>query len=343
MFRLLQARKLNPVVIRFLIRLYTNQSIRVRWASHITELCTVTNGVKQGGVISPIMFTIYIDELLCRLKKSRVGCHIGHTFCGALGYADDVVLLAPTLSSVDVMLDICKDFAAEYDMIFNSAKSRHIQFPVAVNPSTVSFMDSDITQVTSDKHLGNIVGPGCHADVVSDATHKFIGMTNSVKSHFGHIRTDDIYRLFKVMCMPLYGSQLWDLTHRSTEQFHVTWRKSVRRTLDLPYRTHSDMLPYICNDMPLPEQLYSRIVSLIRGLHNSNNRVTKLCYQLVMRGSKSSVCNSVSVITEYYGVTRDNVHRLNCSDMSRMSYISENAIQSSVIRDMLDDAISASL
>ena len=41
-----------------------------------SHFLNVTNGVKQGGVISPIMFTLYIDQLLLRLKKSGIGCHI---------------------------------------------------------------------------------------------------------------------------------------------------------------------------------------------------------------------------------------------------------------------------
>ena len=61
LFRILVKRNLNPIIIRFIILFYTNQSIRVKWASQISILCNVTNGVKQGGVMSPILFTIYID------------------------------------------------------------------------------------------------------------------------------------------------------------------------------------------------------------------------------------------------------------------------------------------
>ena len=48
----------------------------------------LSNGVKQGGVLSPILFNIYIDKLLLELKGSSYGCHINNTFVGALCYAD---------------------------------------------------------------------------------------------------------------------------------------------------------------------------------------------------------------------------------------------------------------
>ena len=53
------------------------------------------NGVKQGGVLSPVLFCVYIDGLLMSLYRAGLGCYISHMFVGALAYADDLVLLAP--------------------------------------------------------------------------------------------------------------------------------------------------------------------------------------------------------------------------------------------------------
>ncbi len=54
----------------------------------------MTNGVIQGGILSPVLFCVYLDVLLIALKKDEVGCHVGQWFIGALAYADDIVLLA---------------------------------------------------------------------------------------------------------------------------------------------------------------------------------------------------------------------------------------------------------
>ena len=47
-------------------------------------------GVIQGGALSPIFFTIYIEKLLVMLRTTGIGCHLGSAYSGALSYADDI-------------------------------------------------------------------------------------------------------------------------------------------------------------------------------------------------------------------------------------------------------------
>ena len=54
------------------------------------------NGVKQGGFLCPILFTLYLDVLMNMLISLGFGCYVGDVFVGALAYVDDVVLLAPS-------------------------------------------------------------------------------------------------------------------------------------------------------------------------------------------------------------------------------------------------------
>ena len=75
--------------------MYTTQSLRVKWSDTTSPQSTLMNGVKQGGVLSPILFAIYTNGLLKHLEDTGVECHIGCRFTGALAYAGDITLLAP--------------------------------------------------------------------------------------------------------------------------------------------------------------------------------------------------------------------------------------------------------
>jgi retron-type reverse transcriptase len=96
LFRLFRRRDLYPLTCRFLAYMYTNQSLRVNWNGCYSNPFSTSNGVKQGGILSPILFCIYMKEFLSRLKQSGVGCYIGDMYLDGLGYADDLCLRAPT-------------------------------------------------------------------------------------------------------------------------------------------------------------------------------------------------------------------------------------------------------
>ena len=74
----------------------------------------MSNGVKQGGVLSAILFTLYLDKLLIRLKNSNIGCSINGCYTGALSCADDITLSCPSIRGLNRMLEICNYFAAEH-------------------------------------------------------------------------------------------------------------------------------------------------------------------------------------------------------------------------------------
>ena len=64
----------------------------------ISEKYGIANGVKQGGVLSPVLFCIYMDNLSKRLMDSNIGCKIGNiVFC----YANDLSAISPTLTGLD--------------------------------------------------------------------------------------------------------------------------------------------------------------------------------------------------------------------------------------------------
>ena len=86
LFSKLCDRGLPPCIIAFLQEWYSGQRLRVRWCSKFSEDFGVSNGVRQGGVLSPILFSIYLDTLLLDLQDLRVGCHWGIYFAGAFAY-----------------------------------------------------------------------------------------------------------------------------------------------------------------------------------------------------------------------------------------------------------------
>ncbi len=123
LFNILLDNKVCSLYCGLLLDLYLKQKFRVRWDSTYSQYFNVSNGVKQGSVISQILFCIYMDRLLNELANSGVGCYMRGVFSGATGYSDDLKLLTPNVKVLKILATICEQCANKVDVLFNGKKS----------------------------------------------------------------------------------------------------------------------------------------------------------------------------------------------------------------------------
>ena len=203
LFHLLLNRKVPFCIIRLLMDSYERQRAIVMWNSHMSDYFSISNGVKQGGVTSPVMFNLYLYILLIYYKKSGIGCHINGTYMGALGYAYDITLTCPSLYGSNSMLDICNQFAKNNHVIFNTEKTIGIKYGDAVKPKECAKLnDTHLSWGGGDvRHLGNFLDSKLVNNV--DSFHKclqFIGQFNNLSSKFGNLQSDIQGNLTKSHC-----------------------------------------------------------------------------------------------------------------------------------------------
>ena len=100
----------------------------IKWGKNSSTYFNVSNGVRQGGVLSPKMFDIYIDDLSLDLAMCKSGCCIDDQCMNHVMYSDDICLLAPSAIGLQRMSDVCLDFSIRNDIKFNPIKSVCIVF-----------------------------------------------------------------------------------------------------------------------------------------------------------------------------------------------------------------------
>ena len=80
---------------------YRNQTLYIKWDSVLSAKFSVNNGIKQGGILYPKLFNIYVNTLSVSLNEKYIGCCLNGKVLNHLYYADDLVQVSPTASGMN--------------------------------------------------------------------------------------------------------------------------------------------------------------------------------------------------------------------------------------------------
>ncbi len=308
LFTILLERKLPPVIIRSLIDLYKTQQMRASWNGTISDCFEVTNGTKQGAILSCHLFCVYLDQLLIELKQSGYGCRIGNQFTGALGYADDLTLSSPSFSGLQQMVTQCESYGKEYSMQFNAKKTVCMKVSRnGVQPkNNIVLNGKPLKWVNKAKHLGNwLSSTNSDQEDLKLKTGQFIGSANKLMAKFPGSPYSVKRKLFQSYCTSYYGCQSWCLVNANMEDFYTAWRKAVRRLLNLPWQSHNLLLPYILGQDSAQTSVEKRICKYIFTGANSNNELVSSIYLQAISQYKGLIGENVKYLSHKYGIPRE--------------------------------------
>ena len=85
-------------------------------------------GVKQGGILSPYLFNLFINDLIEECIKANLGAIFNEVSIPIIVYADDIILISPVDAHLQKLLDICNNYSHMWLIKFNPSKSHILQF-----------------------------------------------------------------------------------------------------------------------------------------------------------------------------------------------------------------------
>ena len=244
LFLKLMSKGVPLIFINLLLYWYKDLMCRVRWGESLSKWYFVLSGVRQGGVLSPDLYCLYVDDLLKRLEALNVGCYIMQIFLAALLYADDMALMAPSVKGLCLLLKECNEFCIEWDICLNTKKSKLMYFGKKCTDLFTPLLNGEpIEWVASWKYLGVTLVSGRRFGCSTyERIRKFYRCANAIFRVEG--RSDDLamLRLVESHCVPLltYGMEICHFSDsREASKIRAAYNSLFRRIFN--YRNYESV------------------------------------------------------------------------------------------------------
>ena len=204
----------------------------------ISSYFNASNGIRQGSILSPRLFSVYVDDLYNALYHAKVGCFIDNVCMNHLIYVDDICLSAHTPSNLRNILNVCDDFERANSISFNPSKSVYIVFaPKNFNLFVPDMIfNSMLLKHSFDvKYLGfRFNNKLCDDDDILKELRNLYIRSNVLVRTFNKCSDQVKIALFKSYCTAMYCSHLW-----------INYKKSLFSKVRVAYNNVlSDFLHY---------------------------------------------------------------------------------------------------
>jgi hypothetical protein len=303
---ILRKRGIQGKMYRAVKSMYEVVKARVRTKSGMTDAFSCPRGVKQGESCSPILFSIFINELADEI--TRCGKH-GITLAPSivkiliLLFADDVVLMSHTVVGLQRQLNILNNTANRLGLSVNKEKTKIVVFR---NGGIIG---------TAEKWFYN----GQRLEVVNQ--YKYLGVIFSTRLAFSHALNEMslrakkgvfgilrflwslnrncpklFFKMFDCQIQPIltYGCEIWALStnHVPIERVHLL---GIKRLLNVSIKTPTALIYCESGRYPIYISTYCRCIRFwLKLTRMENNRLPKLAYNMLLKCHYKKKVNWVS-------------------------------------------------
>jgi hypothetical protein len=306
----LERRGVDNNIINLINHWYSCQEIHVNFENCNSQSWYIKNGVRQGGVLSPYLFVLYIDCVLDKISRMKVGCRLQFLMLNNIVFADDFVILAPTLGALQKILNVINSEFKSLNLKLNPDKCVCMKINKKGSPKDnlhtedLFLNDIKLKYVKEYKYLGFIITNNLsNKNDIIRARNKFYNVFNMLLRKFHYVNVDTFLTLFESYCKKIYGADLWfgDKDCKTElKKFGVGYHKALKKICCCPYYFSNH---FVCNNInTLTFQHYLKWIKIrfsLRVLKSKNKLFVKLSDYML---NHSTLAQSLLGILRIYNI-----------------------------------------
>ena len=282
LFIKLMERKLPVELLTIMETWFSISTSCVKWNSTYSDFFTLLAGVRQGGVLSPYLFAVFLDDMVYKVMRTNLGCYLSSICAGIFLYADDILLLAPTVAGLERLLHVCEHELEQLDMSINVSKTSCIRFGPRFNvqcAELISLHGDVLIWANQCRYLGVYFSTGRTLKCsFSNAKSRFYRAFNTLFSKIGRNASEEtVLELIRAKCLPvlLYATEACPMLSRDKQSLDFCMNRLFMKI----FRTGSLAVVRECqrflNFLPVESLLTIRTAKFLQVFTASENN---LCY-----------------------------------------------------------------
>ena len=171
------------------------------------------NGVRQGGILSSMIFTYYINGVIKEIKKMNIGCYLRSEKTSIIAFADDIFLLSASVKGLQMLVNRAAELLTDLCLSINVKKSNYICFKhkkSAENRQILYLLGEPMKKVATIKYLGIMISENLDLEEECNrSVREFLRQFNSMYQKFYFLPKPILNNLFKTYTSSFYGINLW--------------------------------------------------------------------------------------------------------------------------------------
>ena len=279
------------------------QHICIRWCNVLSRFFVMNQGVRQGGVLSPVLFSVYCDEALCKLNDCGYGCFFHGINVAALMYADDIVLISSSVALVQKLLRLCEKEFNDIGLSFNVSKCEAMRVGDRFKADVVSLYvlnGTIIPWVSELKYLGVYLLHGVYLKInVHYNKVKFFTSFNAIYAKLGSSASaETLVHLLKSNCLSalLYNLEAVHLTKTNLNQLTYPLDRSFIKIFHLKNTESIHLCQYYMYQLPVEMLIDLRKLLFWQKIRNSDCDLLRHFFGYCSAGLFDTLCNKYNLV-----------------------------------------------
>ena len=222
----------------------------VRWDGTHSQCFRVLRGTKQGSILSPTIFNIFINDLLAELSTSGVGIRIENELFNSFAYADDINLMCLKTGDLQILINICYQYSRKWSFSFGinkahcmiSNKNPFIKYP-SWSLGGHKIKNTETLEILGTVFTSNI-SYDAHIDKRVNASRRAMYALASVGCSYPGLSTEVKVHLWKTIGLPslLYNLEIFKLKPGQQKFIESVHSSIIKRIVGFPKRPHHTAL-----------------------------------------------------------------------------------------------------